>query len=641
MIKKLFRRHVSTPDSTSSTASLESVPDNFFFATPVLTQRLDLLRHLIQSSGFFLILVGEQGAGKSTLLKQLVTLADPRWEVCSVPTVALCVEEPVQPGVGLLERLLTEYNLTLSTRDADAMKSALFDHIGALHNSGGIPLIIVDGNEPFSLEDLQLLAELSSVDGDINARIVLICKPESVRRIRELMSASDNEITHTMDVPPFTEEQAGDYIHLRWNQTNLVGDNPFTDGVIRSIYHASKGLPANVNRLAEQFLQNREPNRRPMSHRKVRAGGRGRQTVGNLVLDTLAQRRKSLALIGGLLIIAIPLLIIINHEPGKKTEMVTLPMPIPSLNTQQTNTLNPDIGLGDIALGQTSPSSLEIMSNQGTALQKAATPVEEFKSAIAPWPPTATDSEDIAVSGDITATNLPEPDNGMLSDDTPNVTSGEVPSEAANRALADASKAIGEKRLPTDAPNRHVPDPTVEPVTAEPIVTAPIAAPTISPPPMTASRDLDSHRKGTDEKVLSTSVKDKAKPAPGSVKVKPPSSAPSRQKPKSARIPERLPKQTAVHTAAWLRRQNPDDFTIQLVGLSAKERMTAFIREHRLDSRAAWFKTSNKGKDWFVIVYGVYPTRKAASKGIQALPSALREGKPWPISIDDILKKAQ
>nr|VFJ87990.1 MAG: Cell division protein DamX, binds to the septal ring, contains C-terminal SPOR domain [Candidatus Kentron sp. H]VFJ89964.1 MAG: Cell division protein DamX, binds to the septal ring, contains C-terminal SPOR domain [Candidatus Kentron sp. H]VFJ96340.1 MAG: Cell division protein DamX, binds to the septal ring, contains C-terminal SPOR domain [Candidatus Kentron sp. H] len=600
MIKKYFRRRETTPDSPPPPVFLENTADDFFFSTPVLIQRLDLLRHLVQSGGFFLILVGEQGTGKNTLLKRLCIPANPRWEVCRVPAVEFSIVGPsaddeTQPKPGLLERLIEEYKLTPPSQDSDLMKNALFDHIGALHDSGGIPLVIVDGNETPPVDDLRLLAELSSANERLGARIVLICKPGNARRIRELVATfQGGEITHTVDVPPFTEEEVGDYLHLRWNQTNPVGDDPFTDGVIRSIYHASKGLPASVNELARQFVQNRLP----ASSRKTRVA-----TIGAPVLDTMTQRGGLIALVGGLIVISVSLLLVMNHKPQGGTERVDLPLPIPPTNTQQAVDLKSASALGGIALGQPPLSALA-----GSTLQRPVMPLEEFKSAIAPQPltPDSTDSRDVA-------TTIP-----LESDDPSKVAAEQSPSDPATAPIPAAP---------------YEPEPTTVPATAS------IAAATT---PMTTARELDFRRKEAREKASSTPTKDSTTSPPATDGDKPPKSQSQlrQQSPKLVRIPKRISKYTAVRTIEWLRQQNPEHYTIQLIGLSTKERMMDFIEKHRLDSRAAWFETVNRGKEWFVVVYGIYTTREAARAGIRTLPRTLRKNKPWAVTVDSILNKA-
>nr|VFJ52801.1 MAG: hypothetical protein BECKFM1743A_GA0114220_101069 [Candidatus Kentron sp. FM]VFJ65981.1 MAG: hypothetical protein BECKFM1743C_GA0114222_104081 [Candidatus Kentron sp. FM]VFJ66273.1 MAG: hypothetical protein BECKFM1743C_GA0114222_104182 [Candidatus Kentron sp. FM]VFK08936.1 MAG: hypothetical protein BECKFM1743B_GA0114221_100879 [Candidatus Kentron sp. FM] len=605
MIKEYFRRRRTISDPSLSTAFLENIPDHFFFVTPALIKRLEMLRHLIQSSDFFLVLVGEQGVGKNTLLKQLLISADPQWAVCSAFPARLRAEQAPQPESGLLERLSKGYGLTVSEQDSDSMKARLFDHIGALHDSGAIPIFIIDGNE-LSLDDLELLAELSHAERNFGARIIFVCEPGGVRQIREFMAELRGvDIIRTMDVPAFTEEQVGDYLHLCWNQTARQGDNPFTDGVIRSMYYASKGLPANVNRLAEQFLQNRlaAPNRKPY------AAGNTRQTLGGLIRNALdevtTQKGGLIALVGGLVAVSGGLLLFASHEPPKDPEMVPLEASISLENTEESHPSDSP-ALGDIALKQTPLQSLTVtpqeFTDQGTILQKPDAPDQEFRSAIATRSLTVTDPEDITTRASW------EPD--------------------------DASKVSAAKPGTSETPSPQVPDPVTEPNTA------PSDADPIKVHPMTTSRDLDSHHKEIHGKTPPTPARESTESSPTNANPTP-ENQPRQQSPQSIRAPGYSPEQSSVRTIAWLRQQDPDHYTIQLIGLSTKEKLLEFLQEHRLDSQAAWFKATKEGKDLFIAVYGIYPTRGAANIGIWGLPGTLQKNRPWSVSISEILKKAR
>ena len=50
-----------------------------------------------------------------------------------------------------------------------------------------------------------------------------------------------------------------------------------------------------------------------------------------------------------------------------------------------------------------------------------------------------------------------------------------------------------------------------------------------------------------------------------------------------------------------------------------------------LENKASYFKTKLSNKDWFVVVYGNYPTQQAAKGAIAELPSSLAEAplQPW------------
>ncbi|MCP4356382.1 MAG: hypothetical protein GY793_12330 [Proteobacteria bacterium] len=78
----------------------------------------------------------------------------------------------------------------------------------------------------------------------------------------------------------------------------------------------------------------------------------------------------------------------------------------------------------------------------------------------------------------------------------------------------------------------------------------------------------------------------------------------------------------------WLLSQKPSYFTLQILGVRKKESLLRFVRKHKLKNYA-YFHTSFKNKDWYPLLYGVYPTFKAATLAIRKLPKEFREYSPW------------
>ena len=87
---------------------------------------------------------------------------------------------------------------------------------------------------------------------------------------------------------------------------------------------------------------------------------------------------------------------------------------------------------------------------------------------------------------------------------------------------------------------------------------------------------------------------------------------------------------SGVYREDWLSSQPPDAVTLQVVAVSRDSSLRQFLKQHQLAEPTAYFHTLRNGKDWYVVVHGVYPDRRAASDAIATLPEAIREGGPWP-----------
>ncbi|HSX20445.1 MAG TPA: SPOR domain-containing protein [Gammaproteobacteria bacterium] len=69
-------------------------------------------------------------------------------------------------------------------------------------------------------------------------------------------------------------------------------------------------------------------------------------------------------------------------------------------------------------------------------------------------------------------------------------------------------------------------------------------------------------------------------------------------------------------------------YALQLISMHKEEQATSFIKMHKLQDKAHYFKGHFKGKDWFIVVYGDYATRVDAQKALSALPTSLKKLNP-------------
>lgn len=72
-------------------------------------------------------------------------------------------------------------------------------------------------------------------------------------------------------------------------------------------------------------------------------------------------------------------------------------------------------------------------------------------------------------------------------------------------------------------------------------------------------------------------------------------------------------------------------YTLQLLGASKIESVNQFIRQHNLQDKTHFVRTKRGGKDWYIVVYGDYPSAQAAKAASKTIPESLRKTKlePW------------
>ncbi|HDO34207.1 MAG TPA: hypothetical protein ENH08_03700 [Chromatiales bacterium] len=108
----------------------------------------------------------------------------------------------------------------------------------------------------------------------------------------------------------------------------------------------------------------------------------------------------------------------------------------------------------------------------------------------------------------------------------------------------------------------------------------------------------------------------------------------------AARVPSRPVgrQSTSMHTAAWLMRQDPRHYTVQVIVVRRRDTLPRLLRRHRWAAPVAWFPvTGKRGRETlYALVYGIYPSREAAVRAAGTLPRALRSARPWVRSLASV-----
>lgn len=87
---------------------------------------------------------------------------------------------------------------------------------------------------------------------------------------------------------------------------------------------------------------------------------------------------------------------------------------------------------------------------------------------------------------------------------------------------------------------------------------------------------------------------------------------------------------------SYILEQDDNAYTLQVLAASKKSSLTGYIERQPNRDQLYLFKGTRNGKDWYVVVSGVFPTRADALKGIKSLPAAQRKAGPWPRKLGKI-----
>ncbi len=130
----------------------------------------------------------------------------------------------------------------------------------------------------------------------------------------------------------------------------------------------------------------------------------------------------------------------------------------------------------------------------------------------------------------------------------------------------------------------------------------------------------------------------------------PAAKTPSKPKQKAAQTTKpAIDKTTAAFIRAgtqspdWLLQQNPGNWSLQILGAYKPETLLAFVNQHQLGNKVAYYKTRLGTKDWHVILYGQYTSKEKAKAVIPYLPTYIRQNNPWAKDMKSVqiaIKKA-
>ena len=104
--------------------------------------------------------------------------------------------------------------------------------------------------------------------------------------------------------------------------------------------------------------------------------------------------------------------------------------------------------------------------------------------------------------------------------------------------------------------------------------------------------------------------------------------------PVKAAEPKSEPK---VKDINWLRKQDSKKYVLQLIGAYEQETIDVYLKSF-VDNKNKIipFTASNRGKEWHVLVYGLYDNRDAAVAAIETLPTKAKLMAPWPRTVQSI-----
>lgn len=81
---------------------------------------------------------------------------------------------------------------------------------------------------------------------------------------------------------------------------------------------------------------------------------------------------------------------------------------------------------------------------------------------------------------------------------------------------------------------------------------------------------------------------------------------------------------------------NKNDFTLQLLAVTNKKALQQFVKKYNLVNHSYYYQTKRNNNNLYILLYGQYPSFRAAMKAKDKLASQIQELKPWTRNIASV-----
>lgn len=446
-----------------------------------------------------------------------------------------------------------------------------------LQNQGQLAVLVVDDAERLPDAVLQTLLELSGAAGDPGKRLRLVLfGTEHLQDKLAALSPGHADNTHVFNIPPLSELQTAAYLHHRLKLAGMKEEAVFTPAQVKSIVKASHGVPAQINARARQSLIDRH---------SVSGSSRAGMRTAAATVASPARRWALFAVAGaGVLLIAValwPRSAKHGAEPSSVAAKSVAPVAEKTV---------------ELSLPNLAPATSPAASGTGSA-----SPVQAPTTAVTPLPvptlgPEVEHPVPTSPSGKIAVSSMPAPETAPPPVSTTTVTHPAPPAMTTVTLPVGAKETLSPAVTPPPAPVADVTTPAVKPT---PVAKVKAKVATFTAPKVLAA-------------AKPTHISKPAAIATGAATIKGVSSS---------------------RDNAWLKTQRPGDYTLQILGGRREAAIRQFAAANRLLGPSTILQTTRDGKAWYVLLYGAYPSRAAASQALAQMPATVRAAKPWPRSI--------
>ena len=566
--------------------------DRFLYLNSELTEQLGLLKHYTQYGNLLLIVTGERGIGKSSLKQQFINTAQEEWQICEIQS------HTMMDASMLLKQIAHGFNITEPPLEPSALFEVLSVQLDHMRQASYVPILIIDDAHELPQDALQSLLYLAENHSDQQTalRIILFCEPEIEIMLDDpAIHSLRDRVTHSMEISSLDEAETAEYLRHRLAVAGLDGTSPFTPTLVHKIFKASEGIPVKINEYAHQNLQD---DKEPVT--LIELG-----IDDELIHETKSFNLRNIILGGVALAIVITVLLfqdrinsLFEEPPQLAIEATDDPIknnnkPVPEkiAVVEDTSPVKPaeektiEFSLNKDPVEKVTPAVEAVK-------EKTEKPIALKLTAINPNPiSTSKQRQIISISG-----------------------SGFNTRQKIKVSWTDKVKILSDTQV-TFTSDSYI----------NLILNVGMQADTwkvtvIDPELKIESNTISFDVVSTEEKKLSPQTKITKQEKTIS---------------KTATAKLEIKIINGLYGQNWIKQQNKNHFTLQLLGTHNKNTLPSYIKKYSLKNEAAAFKTKRNGKDWYTLIYGFYPTKPAAQAAAIQLPKGV--AKPWVRSFSSIL----
>lgn len=223
----------------------------FFCELPTHQEALNVLMlSLAQGEGFIKI-VGEVGTGKTLLCRILLNSLADEYVTAYIPNpdqtpdslrFAVACELGIKPN-----RNWSQYQIL------DAINLRLLE----LHRDGKKTVLVIDEAQALSKECLEAVRLLTNLETEERKllQVVLFGQPEIDTKLEQFgLRQLKQRITFSYHLQPLARKEQDKYLNHRLARAGYTYGTIFTEGALKRLYRASRGLPRLLNILCHKSL---------------------------------------------------------------------------------------------------------------------------------------------------------------------------------------------------------------------------------------------------------------------------------------------------------------------------------------------------------------------------------------------------